>query len=374
MFRYTKAVCRRFLEMGVPGFDLLVYRDGKEILRHMGGYSDLENKIPVRGDEAYNIYSCSKPITVTAAMQLWEKGLFGLEDELSRYLPEYAEMTVRGENGVEKAKNPILVRQLFTMSAGFSYDLDSPELQRLKKETDGRCPTREFARALACEPLHFEPGTQYRYSLCHDVLAALVEVVSGQKFEQYVKENVFDPMGMTRSDFLLPLNEYESKVAPRYHFRDGKPTLGGRVSRYRLGSEHASGGAGCVSTVEDYVKFLEGLRTFALLKKETIDLVTRPWLNEEEQRTFPLETYHYGLGMRMRKPGTPHADFGWGGAAGATLHVDIPNGISLYYSQHMTASPNQSIRTRVYTAVLKDLGFDVELDLISDEEANRLTY
>ena len=78
MFENTKAICRRFLDMNVPGFDLLVMQNGKEILRHMGGYSDLENKVPVRGDELYNIYSCSKPITVTCAMQLWEKGAFGL--------------------------------------------------------------------------------------------------------------------------------------------------------------------------------------------------------------------------------------------------------------------------------------------------------
>ena len=107
MFENTKKLCDSFLEMGVPGFDLSVYRDGKEILRYMGGYSDLENKIPIRGNEIYNVYSCSKLITVTAAMQLWEKGLFSLEDELCKYMPEYKEMTVKTENGIKKAENPI---------------------------------------------------------------------------------------------------------------------------------------------------------------------------------------------------------------------------------------------------------------------------
>ena len=373
MFEYTKSVCQHFLEMNVPGFDLMAMQNGKVIFRHMGGYSDLENKIPVKGDELYNIYSCSKPITVTCAMQLWEKGAFDLEDELSKYLPEFKNMTVQTEEGLVPAKNPILIRHLFTMTAGFSYNLKSPELLKLKEESGGRCPTREVARALAREPLYAHPGTEYRYSLCHDVLAALVEVISGQKFESYAKEHIFRPMGMTRSDFLLPMEEYE-KVSPRYLFKDGAPVLADKVPTYRLGSEHASGGAGCVSTVEDYMKFLEGLRTFQLLKKETIELITRPWLNESEQRTYPANAYYYGLGMRMRKPGTPQADFGWGGAAGATLHVDIPNGISLYYAQHMTSSPNQSIRSYLYTALLKDLGFDVELKLVSDAEANKLTY
>ncbi|MBE6713537.1 MAG: beta-lactamase family protein [Ruminococcaceae bacterium] len=373
MFENTKALCALFPKMGVPGFDLIVMRDGKEILRHMGGYMDLEKKIPVQGNELYNIYSCSKPITVTAAMQLWEKGLFDLEDEVSKYLPEFGKMTVQTENGLVPAERPILVRNLFTMTAGLSYALKSPELLKLREETEGRCATRDFARYLAREPLHAQPGTEYRYSLCHDVLAALVEVISGQKFEQYVKEHIFLPMGMTRSDFLLPIEDYD-KVATLYKFMEGKPVPITKVPGYRLGTEHASGGAGCVSTVEDYVRFAEGLRTHTLLKKETVDLITKPWLNESEARSYPLNAYTYGLGMRMRRPGSAAADFGWGGAAGASLHIDRKNGISLYYSQHLLASPNQSIRPQIYNAVLKDLGFDVQVKFPDDETLNQLTY
>lgn len=372
MFEKTIELCESFLKMGVPFYDILVYRDGKQILRHSGGYVDMENKTPVKGDELLNIYSCSKPITVTAAMQLWEKGLFDLEDKLSKYLPEYENMTVRTENGIVPAKNPILVRQLFTMTAGFSYDLHSPALEQLRIDTQGRCPTREVARYLAKEPLCFEPGTQYRYSLGHDVLAALVEVLSGEKFEDYTRKHIFEPMGMARTDFLKAPEDYE-EVATHYVFKEGKPQLRSKWPAYRMGPEHASGGAGCVSTVEDYMKFLEGLRTFKLLKPETIELITRDWHNEEEKKTFPLTAYHYGLGMRVRNPGTAHADFGWGGAAGATLHVDIPHGISIFYVQHLITSPNQSIRTRVYTAVLQDLGFDVQVEIPKPED-NLLTY
>ena len=92
MFEQTKALCEWFLKLGIPGFDLIVYKDGQCILRHMGGYADPEKKIPVQGKEKYHIYSCSKLITVTAAMQLWEKGLFSLDDKLSDYMPEFAEI------------------------------------------------------------------------------------------------------------------------------------------------------------------------------------------------------------------------------------------------------------------------------------------
>ena len=113
MFERLKKFCDSFLEFGVPGFDLAVYKNGECILRHMNGYSDLENKIKISGNERYNIYSCSKVITCTAALQLFEKGLFSLEDKLCDYMPEFKEMTVKTDDGIKKAQNPILIKHLF---------------------------------------------------------------------------------------------------------------------------------------------------------------------------------------------------------------------------------------------------------------------
>ena len=125
MLETTKGFCDSFLKMGVPGFDLAIYKDGECILRYMNGYSDLEKKMKMNGKERYNIYSASKVITCTAAMQLWEKGLFSLEDKLSDYMPEFEEMTVKTEDGIKKAENPILVKHLFEMTAGFNYGIQS---------------------------------------------------------------------------------------------------------------------------------------------------------------------------------------------------------------------------------------------------------
>ena len=104
MFENLINFCDSFLERGLPGYDLIVYKDGQCILRHMNGYSDLDKQVKVSGKERLNLYSCSKPITCTAALQLWEKGLFSLDDKLSDYLPEFAEMTVRTDNGIKKAE------------------------------------------------------------------------------------------------------------------------------------------------------------------------------------------------------------------------------------------------------------------------------
>ena len=141
MFEHTKALCDQFLKMGIPGFDLIVYKDGQCVLRHMGGYADRENQIPVQGKEKYHIYSCSKLFTCVAAMQLWEKGMFSLEDKLSDYLPAFREMTVKTKNGIEKAKNPIRIHNLFSMTAGLNYNLQTPALKEYYAAGDGRCPT-----------------------------------------------------------------------------------------------------------------------------------------------------------------------------------------------------------------------------------------
>ena len=363
MFEKTKAFCDSFLELGVPGFDLAVYQDGKCILRHMNGYSDLENKVKMTGDERYNIYSCSKVITCVAAMQLWEKGLFSLEDKLSDYMPEFNDMTVKTENGIQKAEHPILIRHLFEMTAGFSYHCRSPHIITAISETDGRCPTRETMKYLAKEPLLFEPGDRWEYSLCHDVLAALVEIISGEKFETYVKKNIFDIVGMSRSSFMLPEEELNT-IAEQYRFENGRAVnVGKNIVSYKLGSEYASGGAGGISTVDDYIKFLEALRTHKLLKVETLKLMMTDRLTEWQKRTYWTQATHgYGLGVRCPKGNKQYTDFGWGGAACAYLAVDVENKISLFFGAHLLSSPAQGLRSMLYRFIRAELIDRGELD------------
>lgn len=356
MFEKTRKFCDSFLELGVPGFDLAVYKNGKCILRYINGYSDFENKVPMNGTERYNIYSCSKVITCTAALQLWEKGLFSLEDKLSDYMPEFSDMTVKTDEGIRKAENPILIKHLFEMTAGFSYNCGSPELKKAIAETKGKCPTREIMKYLAKEPLLFEPGDRWEYSLCHDVLVAFVEVISGEKFEVYVKKNIFDVLGMKDSTFMLPEEEIDT-VAEQYKFTNGELiNVGKHITSYKIGTEYASGGAGGISTVDDYIKFLEGLRTYKLLKPETLELMITHRLSENQERTYWAKNTHgYGLGVRCPRGDDRYIDFGWGGAASAFLAVDIENEISIYFGCHLLSSPAQGIRTLLYRFVRAEL-------------------
>lgn len=375
MFEQTKALCAHFLKLGIPGFDLIVYKDGECILRHMGGYADPDQKIPICGTEKYHIYSCSKLITCAAAMQLWEKGLFQLEDRISDYIPAFKEMTVKTENGVEKAKNPILIRDLFQMTAGLNYKLKTPALLEYYGIPNNPCPTLEVVNRIAETPLEFQPGEGWLYSLCHDVLAALVEVLSGEKFEFYVKKNIFDPLGMVHSDFLHPVEDWEG-FARQYRYNSETGEFEPRwTNAYRPGPAYASGGAGCVSTVEDYIKFLEALRIGdVILKKETIAEMSKGQLNEKQKKMYnDGRAGSYGLGMRaMREDLT---EFGWGGAAGAFASVDPVNQITLYYAQHVLNSPNRALRSWLYRTVLADLeGRKIQIPIDRADENPTLTY
>lgn len=355
MFSKLEEKLQSFLDIGVPGYEICIYKSGKEIYRKRDGYSSIKDGTPIKGGELYNVYSCTKPVTVTAAMMLVERGLMSLDDKLSMYLPEFEKMTVKCEGGVKEAKTPITIKNLFTMTAGFNYNIGNPAFKRATKETDGRCQTREVMKYFANEPLEFEPGEKFLYSLCHDVLAAVVEVVSGERFGEFVRKNIFDVCGMTESTFFLT-DELLERVAGHYrHYPEANEVR--EIEKqiiYRLGSEYESGGAGLLTSVNDYIKFLEALRTGKLVKPETLELMTSNQLTTEQEKSKGVGDYSYGLGLRVpAKDGV--TDFGWGGAAGAYLAIDPKNELSIFYAQHVFCYHNRD-RDQIIKLVKEALG------------------
>lgn len=357
----TLQLLKQIESLGIPSVDCVVYHHGKRVFRYRSGFSDEARTKPVDGTERYNIYSCSKVITCTAALQLVEKDVIRLDDAVSEYLPEFRNMKKLSDGKIEDVKNTMTVRHLFTMTAGLTYNIFSENIQRGIAETDGAMPTREAMKYLACDPLVFEPGTSWRYSLCHDVLAAVVEVASGKRFGLYVKENIFDKVGMKRSTFLLPQEEL-SEIAEQYHFdaKSGKyVSCGPRIQGYKLGTAYESGGAGCISTVDDYIAFLEALRTDGfLLRRDTVSRMSCPQISKSAEKAFePFSGlgYSYGLGVRCPKADGVRSDFGWGGAAGAFLAIIPSEEITLFYAQHVLASPAQLVRVGLVKTVISDM-------------------
>lgn len=358
----TVKLLKHLEELGVPSIDCVVFHHGKPVFRYRSGFSDTAKTKPVDGSERYNIYSCSKVITCTAALQLVEKNIIRLDDAVYEYLPEFRNMKKKADGKVEDVKNTMTLRHLFTMTAGLTYDVASENLKRGIAETRGVMSTREAMKYLACDPLDFEPGSSWRYSLCHDVLAAVVEAASGKRFGLYVKENIFDPVGMKRSTFLLPDEELPEIAAQyRYNAEKGEYVFcGPQIQTYKLGSAYESGGAGAVSTVDDYAAFLEALCSGErLLKRETIARMSVPQISfasEKKMREMVMDqNYSYGLGVRCPMPGSSVMDFGWGGAAGAYLAIIPEAKVSIFYAQHVLSSPAQAVRSGLRAAVLEDL-------------------
>lgn len=340
-----------------PTHDCIVKKDGETVARIIGR-DETVHKRELTGKEKYNLYSCSKPITCVVALTLYEKGKFALDDDLAEYLPEFGDMLVRSGCGAFPAKNKIKVRDLFTMTAGFDYNTDSPAIRRFKADTDGKCPTALFPKYLAAEPLSFEPRTSWEYSLCHDVLVCLVEKITGENFDDYARKVVFDPLGMKNTTYRFVADEEKSEQY-MWNETEKRPILcGNDIKWYKFGSEYESGGAGAISTVEDYIAFLEGLRTGKIIRPDTLALMSEDRLDDLTRHAYcGAEGYGYGLGVRVPLVGSSRTDIGWGGAAGSYLALDAKNGISVFCALHTLCSPIAARRGEIIECAKKDLGF-----------------
>ena len=203
----------------IPGNGVKVCLEGKEVFSYTSGYADVEKKIPMTLDHYINIYSCSKVATVTAALQLYEQGKFLLDDPLYAFIPEYKEITISDENGLRKAEKPITLRHLFTMTSGLTYNRKTQAFEKARELTGGKMDTLTVSRCLASDPLAFEPGEKWNYSLSHDVLAAVVEVISGKRFSEYMRENIFEPLDIKA---VYRNESVRDKMAVQYEYLDGK--------------------------------------------------------------------------------------------------------------------------------------------------------
>ena len=384
-----------------PGNVVTVYQGGELVYQYASGYADWESKTPMIGDELFNIYSCSKITTVTAGVQLLERGRFLLSDPLYEYIPEFRNMYVRQENGdCVKAKNPIRIGHLFTMTAGFNYNLKVPAFDKARQLTNGHMDTVDVIRCLAEEPLSFEPGTHWQYSLCHDVLAGLISVVSGQKFRDYVRQNIFEPLEMTSSVY-HHTEETKKRTASQYTFiagdegeldiveaqkgrraattdatLSGAPIAGtfknvGKDVSHILGDEYDSGGAGIITSVPDYAKLMaalaglgRGVNGERILSANSVELMRTNQLSPELMKDYSWQSCWgcgYGLGVRTHidpaKSGLicSLGEFGWGGAAGATAVIDPSRQLGVFYAQHCL-NPREEyyqprLRNVVYTCL-----------------------
>lgn len=382
-FTNLNPLLKSFTEKGPSGCACSVVHKGELKYQECFGYADLETKTPITPDTLYRIFSMTKVITCTAALKLYERGLFQLNDPLEEYLPEFKnplvyKYTANNALYTTPALSPIRIRDLFTMTSGLTYDGEDTETGRevskkLKewKTAEYKYDTRTFTKMLASIPLSFDPGTHWRYSLSHDVLAAFIEVVAGKKFSQFLKEEIFNPLGMKHTFHRLP-NEMKNNLCSFYNrSEDGKLVKSlERDIHNHPEDTFEGGGSGLLSTLGDYQRFCQMLTRGGelggekILSRKTIDLMSTNHLNAQQQADYiwPHHAgYGYGLGVRvMTEPAKAGCngtigEFGWSGLLGTWMMIDQKEDLSVVYMQQMFPSLEEYCAPRLRSVVYGSL-------------------
>ena len=344
------ALTQRYVDEGrLAGVVTLVARDGAIVHLEAVGQRGAEDERPMTEDALFRIFSMTKPITAVAAMMLYEEGLFQLTDPVDKFVPEFAEMTVLGEDGVIRpAENRMTMQQLLSHTTGLSYGFNPDDtVDRLYNEADlwQSKDLDELTGKLAEIPLKFEPGAQWHYSVAVDITGLVVQRLSGLRFDLFLKERLFDPLGMEDTFFNVPPGKM-GRFLPN-HTWDGENERLNQLESDEFvqytGTTLFSGGGGLVSTAMDYLRFCEMLRRggeldgVRILSPKTVDYMVTDHLpgalsataaGESPVGTLRGDGFGFGLGfgvltdaVRSGVIGSPGA-YNWGGAAGTLFWID----------------------------------------------------
>lgn len=380
MFDYKEVmdnIVREGIEKGhIVGANVLLMQHGKELYSSCQGFADREARVPMTRDTIFRLFSMTKPVTAVAVLILAECGKLDLWDKVSKYIPEFKDCKVMEEDGsLVTPKREINIWDLLTMTSGLTYpDLGCEpgrQMDALFREIKEQLAaghhtdTLSYCRKIAAVPLCFHPGEKWRYGLSADILGGIVEVVSGQTFGQFLQKEIFEPLGMKDTGFVVP-KEKRHRFAANYKWCEET----GRLEPFRenhLGLEgygedvtYESGGAGLVSTIDDYSRFarmmlhggtFNGVR---ILGRKTVELMTSPHLNEAQMKDFNWESlwgYNYGCLTRvMVNPGEAGSnasigEYGWDGWTGNYITMDPTEDMTLlYFIQKTDAGTTEEVR------------------------------
>ena len=364
-------VLRREVASGrLPGAVALIARHGQVALFDSVGVQDPATGAVMRPDSIFRIYSMTKPVVSVAVMMLLERGQLLLSDPVSQHLPEYAQQQVHTASGLVPPTQPATVQDLLRHTAGLTYEFlgDSPVQRQYGqvKIASRERSNAEFSQTLAALPLQFQPGSTWAYSRATDVLGRLVEVISGQTLGQFLQQEIFAPLGMVDTGFVVPPAQQHRIAEPFAHDPDGGVPMKVLDPKQALAME--GGGGGLMSTTLDYARFLQFMRNkgelngVRLLGPHTVDFMTADHLGDILADGTLLPPGHgFGLGFAVRTapgispvPGSVGLYY-WGGIAGTTFFVDPALDL---YAVLMIQAPNQRdyyrplFRDLVYAALL----------------------
>ncbi|MGY0563258.1 MAG: serine hydrolase domain-containing protein [Paraglaciecola chathamensis] len=332
-------------EQKLAGTLTLVARKGKVVHVEGVGYRDREAKAPMSEDTIFRIYSMTKPITAVAALTLWEQGKFQMNDPVSKYLPELANLKVYagmdGENMVlEDTSKVMTIKQLFTHTAGFSYGFTQSPVDKLYQQSalfSGQIKRQYLLKEVAKLPLNHQPGSKWNYSIGTDIIGILVERLSGQTLGAYFEQHIFEPLEMDDTGFYVPKDK-QDRLAQIYVINQQGQTVpmeNEPLGDYLSAPEIESGGGGLVSTIEDYYTFTQMLLNGGeyqgkrILGRKTVEYMRTNHLPTSLIPFEPSSTGEgYGLAMSVTvdEQGAntmgSAGDYGWAGAASTYFRID----------------------------------------------------
>jgi CubicO group peptidase (beta-lactamase class C family) len=377
--RITEHLERNYIAPGkIAGCQVAVARHGRLAYSRSFGQMDRERGVAMGDDAIFRIYSMSKPITSVALMTLYERGYFQLNDPVSRFFPawKHHRVWVSGSGAdmkTEAPARPLSMRDMLCHTGGLTY---GAQLEALGAPGSGHPVDKvyaevgvrrgsgetlmEFMDKLAQVPLRYQPGERWMYSLSTDVCGALVEKISGQRFDRYLAETIFEPLGMRDTAFFVPPEKVDRFCANYRRAPDKSLALldDPRSSAYLAEPAFLSGGGGLVGTTEDYMRFCEMLRRGGelegarILGPRTIELMRRNHLKDGRDLTQMAiggfseaanEGVGFGLGFAttidgVRNGGLGEGDYYWGGAASTIFWVDPVEDLCVVFMTQMMPS------------------------------------
>lgn len=385
--RLTDAMQGLVDEGRLAGVVTAVARHGKIVHFESAGWRDMEAGAPMTNDALFRIYSMTKPITGVALMMLYDEGKFRLSDPVEMYIPELSDLQVaagtddNGELITEPADHPMTVRELMAHTGGLTYGIFSgSEVDSMYVEADllnSGITLKEMVTRLGAIPLRQQPGSMWHYSVAVDVQGYLVEVLSGQAFDDFLDERLFGPLGMNDTDFYVPAEKAERFAQIYTYDEEGNlapSEMFGAANDYMVDPALKSGGGGLVGSTMDYLKFtqmmlnggeLNGVR---ILSPLTVDLMHRNQLPRGmPDNILGAPGTVFGLDFAVVTDPVEAESFSageyyWGGAAGTWFWIDpvedlIVVGMIQQWGQGL---PNVRALSRqlTYQAIMEPLGVD----------------
>lgn len=374
----------------LPGWLIAVTRGGETVFSDTYGHRDVEAGLPIENDTIFRAYSMTKPITTVAAMMLWEEGAFELKDPVHRYIPSFRDQTVYSSGSAlapatVPVESPMAIWHLMTHTSGLTYDFLNahPVDQRYREAgfnwgAPAGMDLEAGCDALAAQPLVFQPGTEWNYSMSTDVLGRVIEVVAGQSLDEVLRTRIFEPLGMGDTGFHCPPADHD-RLAALY---SPTPGSGERFRNDPMGDAartpptFLAGGGGLVTTAGDYLRFTEMLRRggeldgVRLLGTRTLDYMRQNHLPgggdlTECGRPLFAETAFDGVGFGLgfsvvidpvaTKTLCSAGEFAWGGAASTAFWVDPVEDLTVVLFTQLLPSSTHPLRTELKQLVYQAL-------------------